>query len=530
MLWFRTLARWVHPAIAAFWIALVGTGSLSVEHLYDAEVWGPHMLFAALVVSLTTREQPPRPLWLGLVLGAATAHHLTAVLLVPLAVVGAWPAGGRPLVAGLLRNGLEGVLGSLLGLSVFVTLRISAGDPGDPGWTWGNFDTWAGWLHHITRGDYGTTELSLHESQASALDQILRAHASVAGNLSGGLAGTSPLSSTLLLGAIAFVATLRMRDALPLRYSFAYGATLILTLVFFPSLADLDPTRPHSVWILERFDFLPLALIMGTAAFATEGMRRVDPQRSSLPSPLATAGAAIVASTLLLWSMSQSLAHPPAHDRGVEAYARALYASVDPEEGRAVVFGTDDHRSFPAVYQAEVHEGDARVLYIDPSLMNYDWYRERIWARWPELPRERLPIKLIMAIEGDPVLKDTPIFLANFFSVPSHSVPVVPQGVLMRVWPGSKGDPVKHGAEVLASHLAALERIAAREVSSIDFAEAKAGRAVWSGDLLWSFVDRQREMLSLLAAAGDEDGSTRLQTRLRELDTPGAELAVEKAP
>jgi hypothetical protein len=527
LLWYRILSRWVHAALACFWCALAGTCALSVEHLYDAEVWGPHLFFTALFVNLCTREEPPRALLLGLLLGAATAHHLTAVLLVPLAISSAWPEEGQPLASGLVRNAAAGIGGSLLGLSAFVSLRIAAPSPADSGWTWGEFDTWAGWFHHISRGDYGTTQLSLHESEATALEQILRAWQSVCGNLSGQLAST-PLASILLFAALLALAAHAARDRLPRRTRLGYAGCLLTTLVFFPSLADLDPTRAHSTWILERFDFLPMALLMGVAALACEGIRLQVASRQTRAGPRLRGGAAYLAGgSLLAYSALSALAHPPSADHGVEAYARALYATPDPAEGRSIVFGTDDHRSFPAVFHAEVLEPDSSVLYIDPSLMSYPWYQKRVYARWPELPREHMPVRMIMAMLADPQFADTPIYLANYFSGPSHTIPVVPQGVLMRLWNPAQGDPREHARTLLTRHSDALERIRASGVRAHDFQAGARGHGVWSGDLLWSFADRQRELALLLQSAGQEELLLELQREAVHNETPGASLVFE---
>lgn len=525
MLWQRTLTRWVHPAIALFWCALVGSCSLSVEHLYDAEVWGPHMFFVALFVNLSTRDKAWPPWVIGLAIGAATAHHLTAALLAPLAVAAAWPERSEGFARKLVTNGAQGLAGSLLGLSVLLTLRLGVPDAADPGWTWGQFDTWAGWLHHISRGDYGTTELSLHESSATVFQQIMRAWQSVANNLSVGreelIPAVGPIALVILIGG----AGLGMRRALPRPLLWGYAGCLTAALVFFPSLADLDPDRPHSVWILERFDFLPLALVMGAAACACEALRAHHENKPLIKPIVARALGYLCAALFLVNSCRGSLAEPPSDDSGVEAYARAIYATPDPKLGRAIIFGTDDHRSFPAVYFAEVIDPQSDVLYIDPSLMSYAWYQERIYARWPELPREVVkPVKLIMAIEADPALRDTPIYLANYFSGPSHSLPLVPEGVLMRLRPHTKEDPSSQVDEIIDAHYAALERIAQSGVSAQDFGGPLTRRGVWTGDLLWSFVDRHTQMIRLCEGAGRPELIGELRTRLKRLDTPGLEL------
>src|SRR5690606_30113467 len=120
-------------------------------------------------------SQACRPLWLGVALGLAISHHLSAVWLLPLAVGAAIPELDRGSVrqwtAALLRNGALGLAGSLLGLLPFATLPIGRGGV----WRWGDVRSLEGLIHHVTRRDYGTFSLSLHEEEVAALSTIGRA-------------------------------------------------------------------------------------------------------------------------------------------------------------------------------------------------------------------------------------------------------------------------------------------------------------------------------------------------------------------
>ena len=94
----------------------------------------------------------------------------------------------------------------------------------------------------------------------------------------------------------------------------------------------------------------------------------------------------------------------------------------------------------------------------------------------------------------------------------------------MLLWPPAKGDPKTQVAEILSTHSAALERIAEAGVDASDFGGPLTSRGVWTGDLLWSFLDRHAEMIQLCEAAGRPELVEEFRAKLKLLDTPGLEL------
>ena len=193
----------------------------------------------------------------------------------------------------------------------------------------------------------------------------------------------------------------------------------------------------------------------------------------------------------------------PATERAIERAAIDLVESPDPraapipsagEPVRAIVFGTDDHRSFPVLYVQEVLGAGAHTLYIDAQLLAHPWYRARLRQRAPSLPEADKPLRMIGAIWSDPALAHVPIYLANVFSAPAERLAKVPEGLLLRVVPPvdhPSFEPEQWSAEaIVARHLAASARF---QIRPEDFAGRAHPRGhPWSADLWAAYVDRAR--------------------------------------
>jgi 4-amino-4-deoxy-L-arabinose transferase-like glycosyltransferase len=98
---------------------LFGLSGLVLLHGRRAMSEGPLLLFTVLTVWLVLRDRP-NPVWVGLALAAAVASKLTALTLLPVAVVGLWlpagqalrgPGGWRPAWRRLAVFGVAAVLG-----------------------------------------------------------------------------------------------------------------------------------------------------------------------------------------------------------------------------------------------------------------------------------------------------------------------------------------------------------------------------------------------------------------------------------
>ncbi len=476
------LARVTTTVAAVAAIGIVAVSPTVVLHTADAEVWGPLVLAAAVVVRLCLRGGV-HPGWLGLAIGAAVSHHLTAVLLVPCVVAAAWPsgAGSRDVVA-IARAAGWGLLGSAAGLTMYLTLMV--GDDG--AWRWGHPETFAGLWHHVTRADYGAWSLSLHETPVSVTAQWSRALASLGAASTAGLASTWWLGALVLVGLVA-AAWGPARARLGAR-ALGLGTAAALSALGLPAAFNLDPSSPFAAWILERFDVLTLVLLTVPLALAIDrGLRRLDRAR---PRAVATAALAVLA----LANLARSAAHGmPSADDVVQRYAVAVLRSPPPDR-TAIVFGTDDHRTFPVLFAQQVLGEGGHVLYVDASLLAHPWYREALRQRVPWLPDRDKPLALVGALYEDAEHRDTPVYLANVFSRPASQVPRVPEGVLWRIV-GPHGPPPDADA-VVAAHEAAIDRIGDAP------SPTDAPGHPWSRDLAAAFVEGHGQVVQALLREG----------------------------
>lgn len=465
------------PATAA--VAVLATTSPVLLHVSDSEVWGLHLLACALLLRLCARPDP-RPWQLGLGFGLALSHHLTAALLLPLVVGAAWPRpfGWRRLAV----VAAQGVGAGLVGLLPYATLALGSGGA----WRWGDTRSVEGLLHHVLRADYGVFELSLHADDPALLEQWSRALHTVGSAASGGLA-PGPLSAALVLLVIGALA-LRRPAAAPEGAWWGLWLTVLGSTLAFPAAHDIDPTRPFGAWILERFDLLSMLLWAPLWAVAAARVRARAPSRAGRV--VLAVGALALALTQIGRSVARGL---PSSDDGVERYALDLVRTPPP--GRpAIVLGTDDHRTFPVLFVQHVRHEGTGTLYVDASLLAHPWYRQHLRARFPALPDVDKPVALVGALWADPSLRDTPIFLANVFSRPAATLPVVPHGVLWRVV--APHEPPPGPDRVVADHLAALRRYGDPP------AWVPSPSHPWTGDLAAAYNEGTRRLLAALHAEG----------------------------
>ncbi len=429
-------------AIASLITLLVASASPIVLHTMDAEVWGP-LVFAAGLFTWAALVRGVHPAGLGLLLGLAVSHHLSAVLLVPLAIGGAWPRSGG--LRAIARAGGFGLLGSAVGLLPYLTLAIGAGP--DTAWAWGDTASLPGLLHHVTRADYGVFELSLHTERPPASAQLQRALDSLGGALTARLSPHWSLAGVVVV--IPLVLALRRRAVLPTPPRIGLVATVVLSGLLFPLAHNLDPTSPFSRWILERFDILPLVMSIPVCALALGPLPAAVAGRGRAGVGLAVGGALLVVRQLVFTAWHGV----PADNPWIEKYAVDALTTPDTP---AVLVGTDDHRTFPLLFAHTALGVGDDVVYIDASLLSHAWYRARLRRRLPELPDIDKPVLLLTTMQADPAWDDTALYLTNDFSRHSVGLPRVPEGVLWRlVHPRL---PPPSADAVVGRHKAALAR------------------------------------------------------------------------
>jgi hypothetical protein len=183
----------------------------------------------------------------------------------------------------------------------------------------------------------------------------------------------------------------------------------------------------------------------------------------------------------------------PSQDDGVQRYAEDLLRTPPPGTP-ALVFGTDDHRTFPVLFARQVLGAGEHVVYVDASLLAHPWYRARLRRALPWLPDVDKPLRLMGAIWADPAHRDTPIYLANLFSRPATTLPVVPEGILWRVLPSHVPPPSVDA--VVAAHLDALSRYRPPPRPS-----PHPGHP-WTADLVAAYHQGHRKLVAALRAEG----------------------------
>jgi len=512
LLFHRVALRVAPPIVATFAVLLVATSATVVLHVNDCEVWGPLLAFAGSFVFIATGPRRP-PLLLGLLLGLCVSHHLTGVLLVPLAVAAAWPHGALRITP-LLRAGAAGLAGSAVGLLPYATLALGS----HGAWRWGDPSTFQGLLHHITRADYGVLSLSLHEAHVPATALLSRVGLAFGRALSGGIL-QSPAFGWLLL-AVVLLGALRRPLGMPARPYYGLWSSAVATIIAFPVAHNIDPRSPFGAWIVERFDILGLALLSPLLA------RVLAPLLRLVEEPWPRRGLALVGGLLLVRQGLTTRWHgTAADDDGIERYAVDLLQTPAPGR-RALVFGTDDHRTFPVLFAQEVLRVRPDVLYVDASLLAHPWYRQRLAARFPGLPDVDKPVALIMAMAADPRFGDTDFYLANLFSRPARSLPLAPRGILWRVALPERGEssvPI----DVLPSHRAALARYVGPDHAAMPELPKTPGHP-FSADLLGIYPELTAELARGLEATGHRDEAEAL---LRDaLEVGGAALRGDGAP
>lgn len=412
-----SLAHLTSPVLSFTVIALIAISPLAIRHAYDAEIWGPHLFFCGLVLLLAVQRRGA--LIIGLALGAAIANHLTAVLLIPIAVGAAWP---DPLDRrSLLRAGALGVLGSAVCLIVFATLAI--GDGG--AWRWGDTSSLSGWLHHVTRGDFGALQLSIQKHDVPPLAARLgRVLTSI-----GDVWTIGALRTPWVVGSVLAATLWATRRSSRVRRPLYVGwvCSILLTTIVFPAAQNIDPSTAFGRWINERFDLLPALLWAPVIASALHRASSFEASRRLRPVLIPALGMLVAAQFARAWHERPQLL------QGTETYANDMLRNPGSED--AIIFGTDDHRTFPALYVSSVSPAPGHALYIDAALLYHPWYRKWLNRQRPELPLRNLPLNTITEILQTPHLADTPIYLANVFSRPASRMPLVPEGVLLRVVP-----------------------------------------------------------------------------------------------
>ncbi|MFT6396162.1 MAG: hypothetical protein ACJAYU_000905 [Bradymonadia bacterium] len=420
-----------------------------------AEVFALHALLAASILRVTGPSArlslSRRALLLGLLAGLGLANNHSLVTIAPLGFYGAY----RVLIESPQRLRALGLAlgGMCLGLSPYLYLVLVARSGADV-LVWGDTSTASGLLHHFLRADYGTTQLAISEESSSALAHISRLLVELAKNLSYvpvvfivigvatlfgarrsrpnpglGLASASVKAprlheSTVREDTRPSTTSVGRRPALPMGHGVAWLLTWICVGPLFIGMFNL-PLEGLATIVVERFYLLPMVLLCVPLARGIDRVLEGQLRAVEVYSPVCIG--------LLSLFIVTGLDHVRDHHRGdVESYLLNSLNTVEPD---SVILGTGDHRIYGFHYVQRVLHQREDVTYIDPLLLNYQWYRSQI--------EELLGMELVGISEGSVNSVELAeglyqagrsIYLTNRFSnAIVQGAPNYPIGTLIRI-------------------------------------------------------------------------------------------------
>lgn len=482
----------VRRSISALVSAIYAFSPLSWELSTSAEVFAPNALIAATILALSAPRWEPenrglssagrslsggrRTLALGLLAGLGLSHHHTIVLLLPIGLYAA--------ITSLRRSGaraaLLGVAALVVGLTPHAYLIVASHNEG---WTWGGTGTLSGFLRHVARADYGTTQLQGSGARAPLSHLVAYGrHALI--DLFG-----LPL---VALGAfVAWGAKVRVSELDPRRRN----ATLWLVLTalctgpLFVMLlnARLDGLGPVIVEKFYLLGELVMCLLSALALSAALGaVKRPMLQRNEAMA--AATLVAIAAGVVRTLPLVREYERPT-----VELYALNTLSFL-PE--RAVVIGKGDHRFGAFLYAREALRVRRDVVFVNAAMASTPWYRGFV-ARELGLPLELPPL------QGDPeVALDAQLLAAGravfVTGTPPEAVtaayPSFPIGTVTRLLPKGDGPPDP------TSLLSANEEVFAQFTLE---ATAPKSQQSWAGNLQLSYA-RPWALLAIAFSRGGD--------------------------
>jgi dolichyl-phosphate-mannose-protein mannosyltransferase len=290
-------------------------------------------------------------------------HHTLLFFSVPVGLVVLALTGRRLLVPRVVAGlGLATVLGFLPYL--YLPLAAARAAPV----TWGDTASWAGFLDHFLRREYGTFRLA-DESVGSAGSLLSRLA------LFGQDAARSTFFSAIPLG-LAALAPLG-RPGLVRRFTGLWIAALLFYLIVFCSLANVRLDDPLHVFMQERFWQQGLAVVAALLGLGLAEAGRVLGSRAGawLRWPVAAA----LPLALVVVHGAEMRAHA---NTLVRDYGEAVLRSV-PAGGVLLVSSDDTIGSVRYLQEIEGVRRDVRVLPI--GIVTLPWFRAVAARHMPDL-------------------------------------------------------------------------------------------------------------------------------------------------
>jgi hypothetical protein len=327
------------------------------------------LLVTGTILGLVTWQIRGPARWLAaaaLAGGFAIAHHQTALLVAPLALITLWRGRdrlrARPWLAALVP------LLVVIGFTPYAYVPLASA--ASPPWSWGDARTLGDVLDLIARRSYGTTVFA---SEASVRGGAPLARVGLL------LGSFTPLEA-VLLAAGAFAAWRDRRW-----YLVEAAVAFLLAGPAFVAYADIDPADPVNRVIIERFFLLPHAITAPLLGLGIALLARLA-ARPDVPRLTVPAGALAAAAVIALIAL-------PSVDRREDRVARGYGADIlEGLERGAILLTTGDDASLAVSYLQAVEGARPDVIHVIPALLRGDWYVRQLRARHPELaiPFDRL--------------------------------------------------------------------------------------------------------------------------------------------
>jgi hypothetical protein len=409
----------------------------------EPEVFALNALIGASILALTGPAcrlgVRKRLCLLGLFAGLGLANHHSIVLLAPavLWAIVRFLRSREARASDLSLFAAAAAAGLLAYVHSWHTATHAAGR-----WIWGDPGSPVGLWHHFVRGDYGTTRLSLSGAEPSPAIHL-------------GLLATRMASDLWIVppvAAIAGIAWLLVRRSAPSpAASRADGGALFLTLLtagpVFVSRFNIDPTGIGAL-VVERFYLLPETLLcvpmaLGVDLAARSLRGRTGAKSTGVPpwlAILAMIGAA-AAGGVFSWPDVRERHRPT-----VEIYARNTLESTPKD---AVILGTGDHRLYGFLYAQRALGIRPDVVYLDPNMWRYEWYRRRLAPAFGRPLYEPVGSSVAtIALAESLLATGRPLFVANLFNTAIvRALPSYPFGTLIRILPRAATAPPPEAVE-----------------------------------------------------------------------------------
>jgi hypothetical protein len=485
----RASRSWGASNLGALMAAAVfGVSSMAWIQATHAEVFSLNALLAASICWLAGPKAPLTGGWnvaaLAAVAGLGLANHHSLVLMFPIGLLAAMHSARnaqRPVLAVS-----TGALVFAAGIAVPTVTASLLPHPADA-WFWGEAGGLGSWLHHVTRSDYGTFQLGAKAMETNALQHVARLMQHHVLNLL-----VAPFFAAIwAMGVHIRQADERMRHvALSLTYLTA-GPLFVAS--FNLSVVGVSGR------IVERFYLLPAVVLCVYAGLGWSALMRAAPLRRSFQAvvvcALLGAGTAIALPTVA--------AH---HDPTVQHYLVATLESA-PKDG--VVLGVGDQRVFGLLYLQRVLRLRPDVTYIDPYMLHYPWYRQRIekdLGRKLTGPKDQSLDTLQLA--NDVLATGRPLALATPFSAKIlGALPNYPQGVLIRVLRPEDPPPNPY----------ALEESNLQLYETFDIKAEPPDRDTWAGIAHTSYGATWMTLAGTFRQLGDRAAALRCAGRARAM-------------